>query len=157
MTLEFNVEDFNPKNHPKYSPNLYKWIKSQKLRYPRIYKDKEGRFWIGLIDKEFPGDLLGCRLAGVLCNGKKERMGWLLGFANQITECTNFWSEYRQDGRCAIDRDHAMAFVGDETRWQQDGDFRRCQWCGQATQRLHRWTETVAREEWRNAREEAQP
>lgn len=150
MTTEFNVEDFNPKKSPKYSPNLYKWIKSQRLSHPRIYRDKEGRLWIGLIDDKFPGDFLGCRLAGVLCEGRKERMGWRPNFVSKITECIDFWSEYRQAGRCAIDPDHGEYFVGEESRWYQEGNVRHCLWCGKVTQQLYTWTETIQRQAWRN-------
>ena len=67
-----------------------------------------------------------------------------------MTEIEGFWQQYEAIGRCAIDPDHNMFFVGDEHRWRQEGDTRHCQWCGQVTQRLHTWTETVERQAWCN-------
>lgn len=151
MTTEFNVEDFNPKKSPKYSPSLYKWMKCKEVQPLivhglKVYKDKESRLWIGNVHDEF----LGSSLLGVLCNGAKEIIGWRYDLADQLTELPVFWEEYKQAGRCAIDPDHGEYFVGEESRWHQEGNVRHCLWCGKVTQQLHTWTETIQRQTWRN-------
>ena len=154
--MSINLSAINPKKHPKYSPNLYKWLSHPDRKNSRlfgmlkVYRSPDGILWIGYIHPELKGysEFLAAKLNGVLCNGSKEKWGWRNGAS--MVEVEGFWQEYETIGRCAIDRDHEIAFVGDETRWQQNGDLRHCQWCGQVTQRLHAWTEVVAKEAWRN-------
>lgn len=73
-------------------------------------------------------------------------------------ELPDFWTHYYEKGRCAIDPEHKVGFIDDESRWDvamEDGkpQERKCQWCGSATQVMKRWTETVPveREEWQSA------
>ena len=92
-------------------------------------------------------------MGDILCYGRKsECFCWL---SLVLEEIPDFWERYAAVGRCAIDENHTMSFIGDENRWKQTGDTRVCQWCG-ATQHLDRWTETVEREAWRAAPNTAQ-
>jgi len=145
-----DVAAVSPRNGAKYSPNLYKWLTMRSKKHhawtSRVYRDADGVLWIGMLDL---GDLIGARLVNVLCNGAKAESGCWVNMRD-LVEVADFWPRYVADGRCAIDADHKMHFIGDDTRWTQDGDTRACLWCGKAQQVMARWTETVERWEWRD-------
>lgn len=144
-----DVQAVHPKNGAKYSPNLHRWLTSPKRKHrartSRVYRDVEGTLWIGRIDD---GSLIGARLYGVLCYGAKAESACWVNLRG-LVEVADFWPRYLAEGRCAIDPEHARYFVGDDTRWTQEGDTRECLWCGKARQVLARWTEAVERQEWR--------
>jgi hypothetical protein len=154
--MTINLSAINPKKHPKYSPNLYKWLthpdrkNSRLFEEIKVYRDSNDFLWIGYIDPKFKGysEFLSARLYGVLCNGSKEKWSWRTG--EGMVEVEGFWQKYEAIGRCAIDQNHEKVFTGDKTRWQHNGSTRHCQWCGQVTQRLHTWTEVVTKMAWRN-------
>lgn len=155
--MTINLSAINPRNHPKYSPNLYRWLshpdRKNSYLFGKIdlYRSSYCGLWIGYIDpEELNGytEFLAAKLNSVLCNGSKEKWGWRNSAG--MVKVEGFWQKYEAIGRCAIDQSHEMVFIGDQTRWRQDGNTRHCQWCGQVTQRLHTWTEVVAREAWRN-------
>ena len=60
----------------------------------------------------------------------------------------HFWSRYVRVGRCAIDTEHKMPFIRDETRWRVEGDLRHCQWCGACKQRWHEIPRTEIITKW---------
>lgn len=144
-----DVQAVHPKNGAKYSPNLHKWLTAKsaghRARTSRVYSSTNRGLLIGRLDD---GYLIGTRLNDVLCNGAKAG-SWAIG-ARGLVEVADFWPRYLAEGRCAIDPEHAVCFVGDDTRWTQEGDTRACLWCGKARQVLARWTEAVERQEWRN-------
>ena len=146
-----DVRTIHPDKHPRYSPNLYKWLtargKEYRSTHSRIYRDHDGMLYIGMMDDGF---LIGSRLGKVLCEGAKAE-SWCYGQTRLMVEVTDFWQRYVRDGRCAIDTEHNTHFVGDGSRWAIDGDRRTCLWCGNAEQVLTRWTETVQRELWINS------
>lgn len=149
-TNGLDVQAIHPRNGEKYSPNLYQWLskRDDKMRAwaSRVYRsaDKTWVSWIGWISDD--GEFFGNRLGNVLCHGLKAEVICVNNV--ELEEIPDFWARYTAVGRCAIDVDHTMSFIGDENRWKQTGDTRECQWCG-AKQRLDRWTETVEREAWR--------
>ena len=143
----------NPKNGDRYSPNLYRWLKHRQRKHrawtSRVYVDAYGVKWIGMIK---PGLCFsGCRLMAVLCNGCREQsFAYLLNrkFTGGLVEIPDFWENYALTGRCAVDPEHTEHFRNDDTRWQYDGNHRRCLWCGEFSQILKKWQETVDREKW---------
>ena len=151
-----DVQTVHPKNGAKYSPNLHKWLTSRKRPHrawtSRVYRDADGVLYIGMMDN---GDLIGAKLYAVLCNGAQAE-SWCYTKTRGMVEITDFWPRYLVEGRCAIDPEHARYFVGDDTRWTQEGDMRACLWCGKARQALARWTEAVERQEWRNLQHNAE-
>lgn len=162
-----NVESIHPRNAPKFSPNLYRWLTKRNCSYrawmSRVYAAADGALWIGDIDD----GLIGCRLAQVLCYGAKAESACWLNLGPMV-EVTDFWQRYMVDGRCAIDRAHKVFYIGDETRWRTveeaarpsgsgQGDeeagaarleTRECLWCGKCRQVMRRWTDSVDRYEW---------
>jgi hypothetical protein len=148
LTIEHNgldIEKVSPDKGAKFSPNLYRWLKGQKSRAwaLRVYRCTDNILWIGMLDGR---ELIGSKLIGVLCNGRKENTAaWQHIDAVEVAE---FWERYVAEGRCAIDPDHSMYFRGDDTRWQTLDQTRSCLWCGKATQTFKRWSETVQREGW---------
>lgn len=144
-----DVRAVDPRNGAKYSPNLHRWLTMRSKKHhawtSRVYRDNYGVLLIGRLDD---GYLIGTRLYDVLCNGTKAG-SWAIADRGFV-EVVDFWPRYVAEGRCAIDPEHERFFVGDDTRWTQDGDTRACLWCGKAQQVLTRWTETVERQEWRN-------
>lgn len=144
---ELDVTLIAPNKGAKYSPNLYKWLtikESHRSWSSKVYRDTDGLLWIGIYDGV--GELMGCMLNGVLCNGIKESSA-----AHQrvkAAEVPNFWVEYVKSGRCAIDTAHDTNFINGDSRWTHHGGKRSCNWCQNCTQTLKRWTETVEREAW---------
>jgi hypothetical protein len=144
-----DVAAIHPRNGAKYSPNLHRWLTMRNRKHrawtSRVYRDSSGMLFVGMLDL---GDLIGARLMNVLCYGSKAESLCFVGLRG-LEEVADFWPRYVRDGRCAIDTEHARWFVGDDTRWTQDGDTRACLWCGNARQVLVRWTESTKREAWR--------
>lgn len=147
LTVERNgldIEQISPGKGAKFSPNLYLWLKKQRTSWAyRVYRDTDSYLWIGILDGR---ELIGAKLIGVLCNGVKE--GTAAWQNIHAVEVPNFWANYVSDGRCAIDSEHAMWFINDESRWEVDGDQRVCQWCLKASQRLVRKSKVVETQEW---------
>ena len=151
LSVEANgldVSAIHPSKGEKYSPNLHAWLTKRDKKHrtwtSRVFSDKDGTLWIGMIDLR---DLVGARLMHVLCNGAKtETACWVnLG---PLRELDDFWARYTALGRCAIDPTHKMHFVGDDTRWRTNGEHRECLWCGEHAQKLRRWVEPVERSAW---------
>jgi hypothetical protein len=143
-----DLATIQPSNGAKYSPNLHQFLASPAnrtmARYARVYKDKSGQRWLGYLDNDL---LIGARLTQVLCNGRKTKHFGYVGLGT-LVEVPDFWRHYQADGRCAVDPEHKMYFIGDGTRWEGDEERRRCLWCGKAHQQRNRWTELVSRESW---------
>jgi hypothetical protein len=159
MNLTQLIQATAPKLHAKYSPNLHKWLKKHSLRQqkPTVYRDAETqRLSIGWI---YPGDcFVGTELNRVLCQGSRSQTwSYSRRLTNNLQPITALWEQYVAIGRCAVDPRHAMHFIGDETRWAVKGDTRSCTWCGIATQRMRRWTETVERKAWVTEHPEGTP
>jgi hypothetical protein len=144
-----NLLSISPKCGAKFSPNLYKWLSHKSSPHrawtSRIYKASNGTLWIGRLDNR---ELIGSRLISVLCNGAKESTAAWQNI--DAVEIENFWQDYESIGRCAIDKDHSMYFIGDDTRWSVSNNKRSCLWCGNANQTLKRWTEQIEKSEWVN-------
>lgn len=95
----------------------------------------------------------GAQLMAVLCKGRRESSKAIpYRHFGGLTLVEHFWPEYRRIGRCAIDPAHEISFIGDDTRWSYSvaRDQRSCLWCGECTQVLETWTETITRSAWRN-------
>lgn len=153
-----NIEQLNPKRNPKYSKNLYNWLRRREKEHPTfpierillpVFRCEENKIlWIGHLDEEW---LHGCKLMSILCNGASQKdcvykVGYHMKELNLIPD---FWEQYLADGRCAIDRKHQMSFIGDESRWKVDGSIRDCLWCGNHRQELVQWEEIVRKQEWK--------
>lgn len=139
------VNAISPDRGVRYSPNLYQWLRKALKRpipLPGVYRSHDGTLFIGWKDEEF---LIGSRLMGVLCNGASEAS---MAYPGRFSPVENFWPEYALIGRCAIDAEHEISFLGGE-RWATSGSSRACLWCGNFNQTLQRWTDSVEREEWR--------
>ena len=134
----------DPKNHSKYSPNLYNFLKKERnediLKYSQVYIDEEGVFYIGYY---FDNSFIGSRLMSVLGDGGRAQKGCYSYFreANQnLTHIKTFWKKYIKFGRCAIDPEHKMYFIGDDSRWDVSkkaakGNLRKCLWCNNCIQK----------------------
>jgi len=84
----------------------------------------------------------------VLCLGKKAGLLCISKFERELTILPDFWAEYTRRGRCAIDTEHQIGFVGGNERYKViDGTRRVCQWCGHE-QTLIKWEETIERTRW---------
>ena len=143
------LDSIHPKLGARFSPNLHAFLKNPRnqslLRFGRVYTDAAGALWLGYPDDEF---FIGVRLLTVLCGGARSPASAYVRQVPALTEVEGFWNDYRRYGRCAVDPSHRMSFVGDDTRWTTNGEKRDCMWCGKASQRMRRWTETVERTEW---------
>lgn len=131
----------------KYSPNLKKWCQKNRT-HPRheVYLDQKGTPWIGWVDDG--RWFIGSRLWNVLGSGGRAMAGCWDFPVSSLKKQESFWDEYARHGRCAIDKEHRTYFIGDESRWQENGETRSCKWCGGHSQKLVRWTESVERSRW---------
>lgn len=150
-TFFLNTQAIHPRRGAKFSPNLYRWLTNRDKKHrtwtSRVFRDRDGVMWIGMLDEGLY--LLGCRLMQVLCEGSKAKsMAWSLANLGPLEEIQDFWERYTADGRCAIDTEHQMHFVGDDTRWHATEGTRECRWCGKARQQRERYTRTTERERW---------
>ncbi len=122
-----DIEKFNPKNGDKYSPNFYKWLR-------RHYRPEFSVVRGGEFDHLYVGEdegwcFTGKKLMHILCK-IGDPISCILNLKTKPTPVADFWKDYEERGRCAIDPSHNMRFVGDENRYQQNGDARTCRWCG---------------------------
>lgn len=129
---EFDCKRFNPSIHEKYSPNLYKNLKSltsiSVYKSPKVFRDNDGCLWLGVI---YDGDFIGCRFNRCLAKPNViSELGCYSSLTHELKEVQDFWEEYQSKGRCAIDVDHTMIFINDLTRYTKMGDVRACNWCG---------------------------
>ena len=142
------LDAIHPKNGDKYSPNLQKFLKKNIGRDMKVYEDEDHVLYIGEFDEEW---FHGCRVITALCNGIHTLI--FAHFHPQFgpdAEVPDFWDKYLRDGRCAIDPEHKISFLHDDSRWSIDGDTRTCRWCGKVTQFRQRWVEQVHKEAWVN-------
>lgn len=133
ITKEF-LATINPKVDPKYSPNLYRFLRRKYLNFPvpvSVFKSDRGLI-IGFIHD---GDFIGCRVSVAL--SLRPQTGCFSGEAKHCKVVSTFWDDYVKHGRCAIDPGHKMTFGDEDQRWtySSNGRFRTCNWCGQSKQR----------------------
>lgn len=117
------LELIDPANGDKYSPNLHAYMtKREDIRFIGLHKDSKNHLWLGYIDgKAF----IGTRLMTVLTQGEQAMSGAYLDLG-ELNKVEGFWGQYIENGRCAIDPDHTMYFVGDKNRIMNG----KCLWCG---------------------------
>ena len=131
------LSELSPSVNPRYSPNLYRWLNNKQSLFHQlqIYTDRDGVLYIGWLDDE-AADVwfTGARLMAVLCYGTKERM-WahtpMQVRKMGLTVLPDFWTKYREVGRCVIDPHHSMWFIDEATSRWDPAHPGVCQWCGQ--------------------------
>src|SRR3546814_7495066 len=116
------------------------------ILYAQVYRDRENTRWLGFMDD---GYLTGTRLMTVLCQGAKAET-FAYGTLGPLEAIEGFWEQYKQMGRCVVDPEHKIAFIGDEDRWSVEGDSRSCSWCGQVHHKLVTRVETITHQHWEN-------
>jgi hypothetical protein len=142
----------------KYSPNLSKFLKKPRNKnYQRVYLKKldnynkpvsEWRSNLIYIGRLFDdGYLHGARLSSILCGDFDT---WAFAVGNGVTDITDqFWMAYERDGRCVIDRSHAMHFQTSDDRYTVINNTRRCNWCGQwHVRHVEKLTKIERRDVW---------
>lgn len=129
-----NIQDINPKNGSKFSPNLYKFLSrktnSVTAMLATAWEDGNGEIWIGWYDDG--GCFIGNRIYQVMCDPKAQSFAYG-GQLGKMTEIPKFWRDYINVGRCAIDAKHEQYFLGSK-RWSVAAKTRKCLWCGNCTQ-----------------------
>lgn len=140
--------DISPSVSPSFSPNLYRWMKTEGHAYSdcgvaetayRILPGSKlaelygaGTLMIGCPYNQYEGDtdFSGTLLMAVLCNGSNAKRYCYPGAINALEAVEGFWDRYMQIGRCAIDPSHQEHFRG-SARYSFAGNVRTCLWCGQ--------------------------
>jgi len=145
------LDSLKPERGAMFSPNLYAFMTSSRnirgfAPRARVFQDRHKDLWIGYFDDT--GMFVGARLSRVLCVGAKAEITCPIDLG-PLAEVQGFWNRYVEVGRCAIDQDHTMCFIGDGGRWSEagDGKERQCTWCGYR-QRLFTEMVTVERSKW---------
>lgn len=150
LTTNFDRELVSPDRDSKYSLNLYRYLRRAKsdLQFVKAFRQVEsGELWLGFL---FDGDFIGNRMMRILCDSRTAAYSFSMRDVGTLDEVPEFWTAYLRDGRCAIDPEHRMGFIGDTQRWTIQGSRRRCNWCGNAEQQRVTWTETkvIEHESW---------
>jgi hypothetical protein len=128
-----------------FSPNLYRWMLKHahffaeggtptglwRLRHRRG-DHAEGTLFLGYQDPANSAWFIGSRMLPVLCRGAKATPFSIAIPVDAIEFVPDFWPRYLAVGRCAIDPEHTIGFVGDDTRFVVAGLNRQCNWCGRA-------------------------
>lgn len=145
---QFDLKAINPKDGDKFSPNLYRFMRSRKgdRGMFELYREKStGYLYLGYGDDE--NWFYGVMLNRVLCLGSQAQV-FAHPKGHNFEHVPGFWAEYRKIGRCAIDKEHDTYFAGDCNRWlYRDADRRTCNWCGFRQERKERIvTKTIS--EW---------
>ena len=141
-----NVEKFKPDSTGKYSPLLYKWLKSKRFSYARqvfqtgsmIDRNVRSDQWRPreiLIGDLHDGYISGRNLGDIICGThgvKSHGFAYTANGFNAIEITNEFWATYERIGRCVWDHSHTLHMIGDENRWHYIGGGRQreCQWCG---------------------------
>jgi hypothetical protein len=149
--MNVSIGLIGPRNGGRFSPNLYKWIKSHSNHEMLdVYKSDDSTLYIGYEPEG--GFFTGSKLIEVLCQGKSAS-SWAFAMSSigPLNIGEGFWDEYERIGRCAIDTNHDMNFVSSDGRWSIVGKTRYCMWCRECTQTLREWQEMVDRSEWINS------
>lgn len=130
-----------PKHSPAFSANLYRWMRSHGRVGDTVYRlDAGGKLarvygagtlFLGQPYTDYSGDtdFSGVLLMGVLCNGSSATRVCLAGDAPSLIEVENFWDQYKQVGRCAIDVNHSVGFTDHDQRFHLVDGQRTCKWC----------------------------
>jgi hypothetical protein len=128
------------KGDPKFSPNLYAWVRRSARRFPsvppaalKVWRMTGGRGpYYHFIGYESDGDVMGNRLSEILARYGRTEIGCYPGLARNAKEVRTWWPRYLKLGRCAIDPKHQVGWV--DRRWDEKGAKRTCRWCGRHTQ-----------------------
>ncbi len=146
----FELALINPKNGSKFSPNLFKWLKHEKQQHfidqIQAHVGESNNIFLGF---KCDNGFIGARLNQILCGGSKASRFFYTSPEN-FKLLPGFVAEYHRIGRCAIDVDHSVHFIGHETRWKEKGNTRRCLWCGECTQTKNEWIESIRKSYWVN-------
>lgn len=130
-----------PKNSPALSANLHRWMRSHGRVGDTVYRlDASGKLcrvygagtlFLGQPYADYRGDtdFSGVPLMGALCNGSRATRVCLGGAAPSLVEVENFWDQYKQVGRCAIDVSHSVGFRDEAQRFHLVDGQRTCKWC----------------------------
>jgi len=144
------IKRFDPKLHPKFSPNLFAWMKARLRQgvpfsmYQMVESDRN-ILYIGMRNTHFTGT----KLWGAMSTYAPSRsVGGYIVF-DDTKRLPHWFDWYEQWGRCFIDPSHTHSFL--DERWKEEGDSRTCLWCGKR-QRLRRWQEVIEKQQWENER-----
>lgn len=121
----------------KYSWNLYRYLKNFIGKEVWAYKAPNGRIFLAIFKKPegIGHDNYGNFVNTIQTTDVKVRVSYY-SWANEdfssYTEITNtFFEEYKQKGRCAIDKAHDGWLEGAKRRFTEiDSETRKCNWCG---------------------------
>lgn len=141
-----NLDAIKPDASGKYSPLLYKWLKSKRFSHARhvvqtgsiIDRNVRSEHWRPreiIIGDLHDGYIGGRNLGDIICGShgvKSQGFAYAVHLFGGVEITDQFWSEYQRIGRCAWDHSHTLHMIGDENRWHYiaGGRQRECQWCG---------------------------
>lgn len=136
----------SPQQSPSFSPNLFKYLKANGHFFEDggILEDLfvavegteaaeffgVGTLLIGYIDEAC---FIGSRIGAALSQGNKAPKHAYL-CTEGLQRVDGFWDNYLKIGRCAIDPEHKIHFMGD--RFSMNQDTRTCLWCGATHERV---------------------
>jgi hypothetical protein len=74
--------------------------------------------------------------------------------AKHLKEIEDFWDDYLEWGRCALDPNHQTSFLNAAGRYEYraGGKIRTCRWCGHEQRKIEKVSVPVPETsvEWRN-------
>lgn len=135
------VKHIDPALWDAYSPNLVKWLKAAGRDGDCVFRLRAGAklervygpnaMFVGQkfnFDDAFDTDFSGALLMGTMTFGRNATRYCHAGLFPQLQEIDNFWQQYIDKGRCAIDPDHRVIFRENNRIVTREGESH-CAWC----------------------------
>lgn len=143
-----NIEEFNPKNNPKYISYIYRFLKKEYKSgkalnsTPRIVKFKHDYGWyIGYSLNDGLGEFIGSRV--FYGNQKVEVFCFVRTNEEEVIEEIK-WEDYERIGGCSlIPWQHQWIYANKHSR--------KCKFCGQWERKIIKTVKTVSRQDlWKS-------
>lgn len=141
------------KDHLKYSPRLYSWVKKRAYQDLEAYAvDRSGSggsptcIYIGVMDER---GFTGKALNQILC--ATGQAGYYPGMKAKLIP--DFWDRYIARGRCYLDPEHNEYYMDERWDLKPSGKHRECLWCGHCQEKVT-FIHTEERSRWKDAENE---
>ena len=133
-----------PEKPDKYSWNLYLYLKRNRNKNIRAYKDKSGKTVVGW---ECDGGVAGFNLVSILWNNKAQE--FFMDSYWGLKEIPRYFEKYQRIGRCLMVPHDEPWVPGGEHRFTIVNNTRRCNWCGKwQHKKIHKKTVVFREEQW---------
>lgn len=133
-----------PEKSDKYSWKLYLYLKRNRNKNIRAYKDNRGETIVG---HECDDGVEGMNVISILWDDKAEE--YFMGSYWKLKEIPKYFEKYQRIGRCLMISHDQPWVLGGEHRFTVVNNTRHCNWCGKwQHKKIHKKTVVVREEKW---------